>query len=135
MLFDTLDLSTASRAEMVNLTARLADWVNSHGAREGILTVYCPHTTAGITVNEGYDPDVCTDMLQTLERLAPRDPRYRHAEGNSDSHVKATLVGSSARVFVRAGRLGLGRWQAVYFCEFDGPRSRQVELAFDGEAR
>ncbi len=134
MIVETLAVSTSSRTEMVDLTQRLHAWVRERGAREGVLTVLCPHTTAGVTVNEGCDPDVAADILSTLARLVPRDRNYRHAEGNSDAHVLSTLVGTSARLLVRAGRLDLGRWQAVFFCEFDGPRQRECRLCFEGQA-
>src|SRR5262245_60313820 len=91
--------------------------------RSGILQIYVPHTTAGICINEGYDPDVVFDVAHVLQRLVPETGGYRHAEGNSDAHVKAILVGSSVTVPVQAGKLALGRWQEVFFCEFDGPRS------------
>lgn len=91
------------------------------------MVVYVPHTTAGVTINENADPDVVHDMLLTLRRLVPRDaPGYRHAEGNSDSHVKTAMMGTSCHVLVEEGRLVLGTWQGIYLCEFDGPRSRQV---------
>ena len=135
MLTGKFDLRTSARSEMLDLTAQVSAWLRQNGAREGMLTLYCPHTTGALTINEGYDPDVCGDMLSTLERLVPKDPHYRHAEGNSDSHVKATLVGASVRVPVREGAPQLGRWQAIFFCEFDGPRRREVELCFEGAAR
>jgi secondary thiamine-phosphate synthase enzyme len=134
MIFDALGVPTTARACMVDITADLSAWARRHRLREGVLTVLCPHTTAGLTINEGYDPDVATDMLATLTRLVPRDRSYRHAEGNSDAHILSTLVGTSVRVLVRGGELDLGRWQAVFFCEFDGPRSRECRLAFEGEA-
>jgi secondary thiamine-phosphate synthase enzyme len=94
----------------------------------GVCHVYVPHTTAGITVNEGADPDVARDIEAALDRLVPKDAGYRHAEGNSDSHVKSALMGSSATVFVAGGRLELGRWQGIFLCEFDGPRERTLRI-------
>lgn len=111
---------------MVDVTSRVAEAVRADGVAEGWAQVFCPHTTAGVTINENADPDVVTDVLDTLRRLVPRDAGYRHVEGNSDGHVKASLVGSSVTIPVAAGRLVLGTWQGVYFCEFDGPRSRKL---------
>lgn len=134
MLKGTLDVRTSVRSEMVDLTPAVGAWLKKQAARDGFLTLYCPHTTAALTINEGYDPDVTVDMLATLERLVPVDPRYRHSEGNSDAHVKATLVGASVRVPVLGGAPALGRWQAIFFCEFDGPRRREVRALFEGDA-
>ena len=124
---ERLEFSTIQRCEMADITAevdalarRLAD-----GA-DGALALFCPHTTCGLTVNEGADPDVRRDMLDHMSRLVPEDSGFRHAEGNSDAHVKATLHGPSLLLPVEAGRLRLGTWQAVYLCEGDGPRRRQV---------
>ncbi|MBI5837592.1 MAG: YjbQ family protein [Candidatus Eisenbacteria bacterium] len=134
MIFDTLGVETSAHTQMVDLTGRLRAWAGERRLRDGVLTVFCPHTTAGITINEGYDPDVADDMLRTFARLVPHQGGYRHAEGNSDAHILSTLVGASARVPVRDGTLDLGPWQAVFFCEFDGPRSRECRLCFEGEA-
>lgn len=120
------ELRTSRREELVDVTARVAEAVRESGVREGWAVVYCPHTTAAMTVNENADPDVVTDVLDALRRLAPRDAGWRHVEGNSDGHVKAALVGSSVTIPIAEGRLALGTWQAVYFCEFDGPRRRNV---------
>jgi len=124
----TLSLESRRREEFVNLTARLQEHLDRQGAADGLLLVFCPHTTAGLTINEGADPDVKRDLLAALARLAPERGDYRHAEGNSDAHIKASLMGSSVLIPVSGGRLGLGTWQAVYFCEFDGPRSRTVTV-------
>jgi len=122
----TIPVQTRSRAEMVDITAQVRDAVRESDVSSGICVVYCPHTTAAVTINENADPDVARDVLMGLDRLAPRDWPYRHGEGNSDAHLKSTLVGCSERVLVEEGRLVLGTWQAVYFCEFDGPRQRRV---------
>jgi secondary thiamine-phosphate synthase enzyme len=120
---------TTRRTELVDLTARLEEVVARGGIREGALVAQSLHTTAGLTVNENADPDVARDMAAKLDRLAPRDEEfYRHAEGNSDSHVKTALVGPSLTVIVSGGRLVLGTWQGVYLCEFDGPRERRVAV-------
>ena len=111
---------------MVDITAAVAAAVAEAGVQDGLCTVYSVHTTAGVTVNEGADPDVCTDILARLERLAPPDAGYMHAEGNSDAHIKTALVGPSAAVPIEGGNLALGTWQRIFFCEFDGPRNRTV---------
>lgn len=122
----TLHLSTENASEMVNITADVRRLVEESGVRRGLCTVYSPHTTAGITVQEGYDPDVCRDVTHSLSALVPSEGDYRHAEGNSDAHIKALMAGTSQTIPIEYGKLQLGRWQAVFFCEFDGPRSRSV---------
>jgi secondary thiamine-phosphate synthase enzyme len=128
-----ISLRTHSRAELIDITGRLADVVRESRLEEGWVTAYVTHTTAGITINENADPDVGADMLAALERIVPRSGPYRHTEGNADSHVKASLMGSSVSVPVQGGRLLLGTWQGVYFCEFDGPRNRRVLVGVVGE--
>lgn len=127
-----LTLRTRQRSELQPITPQLHDLIRLHGWQDGILTVFVPHTTAGVTINENADPDVACDMTRFMEQLVPNAPVFRHAEGNSDAHIKASLFGSSVQVMVRGGKLWLGTWQGVYFCEFDGPRSRTVQLAFQG---
>ncbi len=122
-------IKTSKRCEFLDITATVAEAVAASGCGEGVCTVYCPHTTAAITVNEGADPDVAADILARLEELAPPGARYRHAEGNADSHIKTALVGPSVSIPVEGGRLALGTWQKVFFCEFDGPRSRTFLVA------
>lgn len=118
---------TTARNEMVEVTDKLRQAAASKNMIEGMLIVYVPHTTAAVTINENADPDVKHDMLAKLEALVPKhETYYQHGEGNSDSHVKAAMVGHSVTVLVEAGRLVLGRWQGVYFCEFDGPREREL---------
>lgn len=122
-----LPLRTAQANECVDITSRVVDAVAASGVREGLCVVYCPHTTAGITINENADPDVARDILHFLDRVvAPAAPAFRHAEGNAPSHVKASLIGPSVAVPVHGGVLALGRWQGILFCEFDGPRQRHV---------
>lgn len=122
-----LSVKTNAHSECKDITDAVQEVVGALGVREGWVTVFVPHTTAGITINEHADPDVMRDVLHALDRLVPwRDPAYRHSEGNSAAHVKAILVGSSVRVPVAGGRLQLGTWQGIFFCEFDGPRSREV---------
>jgi secondary thiamine-phosphate synthase enzyme len=125
-MIQRLSVRTSSRAQFVDITSQVQDAVKSSGVSDGICTVFVPHTTAGITINENADPDVTRDIIDILNKLVPESAHYRHAEGNSDSHVKASMMGFSADVLVEHGRLVLGTWQAIYFCEFDGPRDRQV---------
>ena len=118
---------TSQRNEMLDVTDRVARLVRSQNVLEGMAIVYVPHTTAAVTINENADPDVRHDMLRKLETLIPKaEAYYQHGEGNSDSHVKTSLVGSTVTVLVERGRLVLGRWQGIYFCEFDGPREREM---------
>jgi secondary thiamine-phosphate synthase enzyme len=123
----THKVRTNARNEMVEVTDHLRQLVVRRNILEGMLVVYVPHTTAAVTINENADPDVKSDMLAKLSELVPQRERYyQHAEGNSDSHVKSAMVGQSVTVLVEGGQLVLGRWQGVYFCEFDGPRSREL---------
>ena len=123
----TLTVDTTARNEMIDVTDRLRQVARSNQLLEGMLIVYVPHTTAAVTINENADPDVKSDLLAKLSALVPqRESYYQHAEGNSDSHLKAAMLGHSVTVLVEAGRLVLGRWQGVYFCEFDGPRRREM---------
>jgi secondary thiamine-phosphate synthase enzyme len=121
-----VSIKTSSRTDMVDITSMVQKEVSKSGVTEGICTVYVPHTTAGVTINEGADPAVCQDILAKLNELVPPHAGYRHMEGNADSHIKASLMGSSVSVIVENGRLLLGTWQKIFFCEFDGPRSRKV---------
>lgn len=124
----TMGVRTGSRTEMVDITSSVQKEISKSGVKEGVCTVYVPHTTAGITINEGADPAVCQDILSKLNELVPPDAGYRHMEGNSDSHIKASLMGSSVNLLVEDGRLLIGTWQKIFFCEFDGPRSRKVYI-------
>ncbi len=123
MRFET---RTRAREELVDVTARVAECVRDSAVPRGAVVVYCPHTTAAVTINENADPDVASDLVDGLSRIAPRDGGWRHREGNSDGHLKASLVGSSVMVPVEDGRLMLGTWQGIYLCEFDGPRTRDI---------
>ena len=122
----SVSVKTTARAELVDITGRVAREVAASGVTDGLCVVYVPHTTAGVTINEGADPSVCRDILTKLTELVPRDDGYLHLEGNSDSHIKASLMGGSVTVIIEHGRLVLGTWQKIFFCEFDGPRSRKV---------
>lgn len=115
-----------SKSEFRPITDLARDALARSGISDGVCIVYCPHTTAGVTVNENADPDVVRDMLYALEQTYPDRPQFRHAEGNSAAHVKASVIGNSVTLLVADGRLVLGTWQGVYFCEFDGPRNRDV---------
>ncbi|MCD6287582.1 MAG: YjbQ family protein [Candidatus Hydrogenedentes bacterium] len=125
-MIEEFRIKTSSRTEMINIDRYVADIVRKSGVGEGVCTVFIPHTTAGITINENADPDVPRDIIAELNKNIPFDDDYRHIEGNSAAHIKASLTGSSATVFVRNGKLLLGTWQSLFFCEFDGPRSRKV---------
>ena len=126
LAMETLRVKTARRTQLVDVTGLVERAVKASGVASGVCYVYVPHTTAGVTINEHADPDVATDLEGVFDRLVPHSGPYRHSEGNSDSHAKATLVGSSQIIFVEEGRLALGRWQGVFLCEFDGPRERRV---------
>jgi secondary thiamine-phosphate synthase enzyme len=120
------NVQTRSRTDFVNLDPSVAEAVRETGMTEGVVTVFIPHTTAGITINENADPDVMADMEQVLNRIVPWNGDYSHFEGNTAAHVKAGMMGSSVQVIVSGGQLQLGTWQSLYLCEFDGPRTRQV---------
>ena len=124
-----ISISTAKRTQFVSITAKVAEVIAANGWQNGVVTIFVPHTTAGITINENADPDVARDMERFSDELIPQSKQFRHSEGNSDSHIKASFYGSSVQVIVRNGKLWLGTWQGVYFCEFDGPRLRKVQLA------
>jgi secondary thiamine-phosphate synthase enzyme len=111
---------------MIDITAEVQSAVSEAGLKDGVCVVFVPHTTAGVTINENADPDVVSDILKTLSQIVPDNNHYAHSEGNSDSHIKASMMGFSAHVIVENGKLQLGTWQGIYFCEFDGPRTRQV---------
>jgi secondary thiamine-phosphate synthase enzyme len=130
---DIIEIRTRSKEEFVDLTAEVGRVVAGSGVASGVCVVTVPHTTAGVTVNENADPDVRADLLMTLRRMAPDTLPYEHAEGNSPAHVKAALVGSSVSLIVEGGRLRLGTWQGVFFCEFDGPRTRNVWIQIVGK--
>ena len=129
----TITLQTTGRTHFLDITAEVASVVHALGVSNGILTVFVPHTTAGVTINENADPDVIHDMLAALDKAIPwRESFYQHGEGNSAAHVKSSMVGCSAAVPVVAGRMALGVWQSVFFCEFDGPRTRRVIVSVAG---
>jgi len=129
---NTLDVRTRSRIEFVDVSAAVKTAIERSGIREGLCHVFVPRTTAGVTINEAADSDVQRDLAAALEALVPDHGQYQHAEGNSPAHAKATLVGSSVTVPISNGQLALGTWQGLYFCEFDGPRSRKVHVTVVG---
>lgn len=129
-----LTIQTQQRDQMIEITAQVQRLVQAQAVDNATVVVYVPHTTAGVTINENADPDVVHDTLKRLDKMVPwREPFDRHAEGNSASHVKASMMGSSVTVIVRGGRVRLGRWQGVWFCEFDGPRTREVWVSIRDE--
>lgn len=122
----TLEINTTKRAELIDITSRIEKIVKESKVKDGFCVIFCPHTTAGLTINENADPSVKKDILNHLEELVPQDKDYAHSEGNSDSHIKSSLLGSSLNVIIENNSLTLGTWQGIYFCEFDGPRPRQI---------
>ena len=122
----TLSISTARQTEFLDITREVEKMILNAQVQDGLALVYCPHTTAGITINEGADPSVQEDILRILNQMVPFKGPYHHREGNSPAHIKASLVGSSVSVLIENGRPVLGRWQSLFFCEFDGPRTRKV---------
>lgn len=128
-----IEVKSRARSEFIDITPQLQDAVKNAGIRNGICHLFVLHTTAGITINEGSDPAVERDMVGFLDKLVPHDHYFTHAEGNSDAHIKSSLIGASQTVFVENTKLLLGTWQAVYFCEFDGPRQRRVAVKIEAD--
>lgn len=133
-MIKTINVKTGGRTEFVDITSGIQNIIDDSGIKNGLCVVFVPHTTAGITINEGADPSVASDIQKTLNKLIPRGAGYSHMEGNSDAHIKTAIVGASEAIIIERGKLSLGTWQAVFFCEFDGPRQRrvQVKLLKDG---
>ncbi|HLA49869.1 MAG TPA: secondary thiamine-phosphate synthase enzyme YjbQ [Thermodesulfovibrionia bacterium] len=121
-----INIKTKTRTEFVDITSEIQQVIDEAGIKDGICCLYVPHTTAGITINEGADPSVVSDIQRTLSKLIPNNLNYSHMEGNSDAHIKSTVVGASKTVIIDDGKLLLGTWQSIFFCEFDGPRHRRV---------
>lgn len=121
-------VSTKSRNQMINIDSYVREAIKKSGVNEGLCCIYTPHTTSGITINENADPDVVTDVTAFLSKLIPNSPEFLHGEGNSDSHIKSSLVGASETVIIKDGSPLFGTWQSVFFCEFDGPRTRKVYI-------
>jgi secondary thiamine-phosphate synthase enzyme len=125
----TLTVETSARAQMIDITAEVAAAIRKEGVTDGLAVVFVPHTTAAVTINENADPTVVRDILMETDKIVPREDGYQHDEGNSAAHIKTSLVGPSLVLIVAGGRPVLGTWQAVYFCEYDGPRRRTVHVA------
>ena len=126
-----INVKSKSRIEFVDITEMVQNVAIEAGVMEGICFLYVPHTTAAITINEGADPSVQRDIQNTLSRLAPHEMNYSHREGNADAHIKSTIVGTSVSVIIDEGKLLLGTWQSIFFCEFDGPRHRRIAIKFN----
>ena len=124
----SFNVTTERRSQLIDVTQRVAEAVERSGVVAGICHIFVPHTTAGVTINEGADPDVASDVASHLAEIVPKEAAFEHAEGNSDSHIKTVLVGPSCVAPVRNGKLALGTWQAIFLCEWDGPRTRRVEV-------
>jgi secondary thiamine-phosphate synthase enzyme len=123
---EEITVKTSRQIEMIDITSKVNQRIKEGGIKEGICLIFCPHTTAGITINENADPNVVRDILSSLDQLIPEDRPYLHAEGNSPAHIKSSIIGCSTMIIIEGGRLSLGTWQSLFFCEFDGPRTRSV---------
>ena len=131
-MIKNINVKTGSRTEFINITSGIQEIVDESGVKNGVCYIYVPHTTAAVTINEGADTSVVTDIVSTLNKLIPLNSDYLHMEGNSDAHIKTSLVGSSETVIIEGGKLLLGAWQAIFFCEFDGARHRRVTVKIIG---
>ena len=131
MIVEEVPVRTRSRVEFINIDGIIHDFIKKSGKNDGILTLFVPHTTAAITINENADPSVVRDIIRTTSKLIPYKGDYDHFEGNSDAHIKASLFGHSETVIISGGKPLLGTWQSVYFCEFDGPRTRRLIIGFN----
>ncbi|WP_319469020.1 secondary thiamine-phosphate synthase enzyme YjbQ [uncultured Pseudodesulfovibrio sp.] len=129
---ETLQIRTHDHEEMLDITGAVRGLINENGWSDGALLLYCPHTTGAVTINEGADPDVVRDILVNMRKLVPHTGDYHHAEGNSDAHIKSSLFGCEQMVIVEGGNIQLGTWQKIYFCEFDGPRTRKLWVKWLG---
>lgn len=131
---ENINIKTSRRIELIDITTQIQNIVSKNKIKDGVCFVFCPHTTAGLTINENADPSVQRDIINTLNKLVPEGAGYAHSEGNADSHIKSSVFGSSLTIFVESGQLCLGTWQGIYFCEGDGPRSREVWVKIIKEA-
>lgn len=125
-----LGVNTSRKNELVEITAQIKRAVENSGIKEGLCILFCPHTTAGLTINEAFDPSVKDDILFSLNKISPDYREFHHSEGNSDAHVKSSLMGNSLNLIIDDGKVKLGQWQGIYFTEFDGPRSREIWIKF-----
>ena len=130
---DEISVKTSSHTQFIDITSKVSEVLQKTGIKDGICTVFTPHTTAGITINENADPDVPRDIIREMEKVVPLNDGYAHVEGNSAAHIKSSLFGCSETVIIRNGSLMLGTWQSVFFCEFDGPRDRKVWVKIIGK--
>lgn len=128
----TLHIESRNQVEMIDITREVRNAIREQGVAEGLAVVFTPHTTAAITINENADPDVCRDMVMGINKLVPMQDGYRHCEGNSAAHIKSSLFGASETLIISNGEIKLGTWQGIYFCEFDGPRQRLVQVQVVG---
>ncbi len=133
MAIDLISVNSHTAAEMIDISSDVKKIVKEKGVQEGACLIYCPHTTAGLTINENADPDVKADMMKEINKIVPFDDNYQHFEGNSAAHIKATFTGFHLMIPINKGQLTLGTWQGIYFCEYDGPRSRKVQVTILGE--
>lgn len=129
---EKINIKTAKRIDLIDITEAIQNIVAKSKVRDGVCFIFCPHTTAGLTINENADPSVRRDIINMLNKLVPENAGYAHTEGNADSHIKSSLFGSALTIFIEAGQLALGTWQGIYFCEGDGPRSREIWLKILG---
>jgi secondary thiamine-phosphate synthase enzyme len=129
-MIDILEIRTGKRVEFIDVTERLNSLIRSSGIKNGVCFIHIPHTTAAITINENADPDVTSDIISKINKLIPSNDNYSHMEGNSDAHIKSSLFGQTLNLIIENGKLLLGIWQGVYFCEFDGPRTRKIYVKF-----
>jgi secondary thiamine-phosphate synthase enzyme len=127
-MFQSISVATKKRTELVDITDDIVSCIKKSKVKQGLICVFCPHTTAAITINENCDPSVQTDITNILSKLIPQNAGYAHTEGNADAHAKAAVVGSSRLLFIEEGNVLLGRWQGIFLCEFDGPRTREVRV-------
>jgi secondary thiamine-phosphate synthase enzyme len=127
-MMQTFQVRTSAQTEFIDVTRSVQEAVEKSGVEDGICVIFTPHTTAAVTINENADPSVVQDIIMALNKVVPIKDQYRHTEGNSPSHIKASLVGCSQVVFVESGKLVLGTWQGIFFCEFDGPRNRKIHV-------
>ena len=130
---EVLEIRTTTREELIDITHRVQDVVSANHWQDGALLLYCPHTTGAVTVNEGADPDVARDIVVNMKRIVPFKGDYKHMEGNSDAHIKASMFGPDQMLIVEDGRIQLGTWQSIYFCEFDGARTRKLWMTWLGK--
>jgi secondary thiamine-phosphate synthase enzyme len=132
-MFETLQVKTSAKTDFIDITRSVQEIIHKMGVAEGVCFIFIPHTTAAITINENADPSVPQDIIMEMNKIVPSHNRYQHLEGNSPAHIQASLIGPSQSVFVESGKLVLGTWQGIFFCEFDGPRNRKVYIKVIGK--